>query len=106
MSLEKNVEGSRNSGFVGETEANVLATVANAGNAAAHRGWSPDETEFRKLLEALEQFIKRTVISGKSVLEIAARIPARHPRPGKALRIGAVDDGPIEGVAVGKADDE
>jgi hypothetical protein len=105
LTLEKKVEGLRISGFVGETEASVLATVANAGNAAAHRGWSPDETEFRKLLEALEQFIKRTVISGKSVLEIAARIPARHPRPGKALRIGAVEDGSMKGAAVGRADD-
>ncbi|KVT98651.1 DUF4145 domain-containing protein [Burkholderia ubonensis] len=96
LSLEKKVEGLKNSGFVGETEANVLATVANAGNAAAHRGWSPDEIEFRKLLEALEQFITRTVISGKTVLEIAARIPARHPRPGNALSNGPIDDGSIE----------
>ena len=106
LTLEKKVEGLRISGFVGDTEANVLATVANAGNAAAHRGWSPDETEFRKLLEALEQFIKRTVISGKSVLEIAARIPARHPRPGKALRIGSVEYGSMKGAVVGRADDE
>ncbi|MFC5427951.1 DUF4145 domain-containing protein [Paraburkholderia denitrificans] len=106
LSLEKKVDGLRHRGFVGETEANVLATVANAGNAAAHRGWSPDETEFRKLLEALEHFIKRTVVSGKSVLEIAARIPPRHPRQGKSLQIGVVDDGSIKGVAVGKADDE
>ncbi|WP_080419212.1 DUF4145 domain-containing protein [Burkholderia ubonensis] len=96
LSLEKKVEGLKNSGFVGETEANVLATVANAGNAAAHRGWSPDETEFRKLLEALEQFITRTVIGGKTVLEIAARIPARHPRPGKALLNSPVGDGSIK----------
>ncbi|OUL86132.1 DUF4145 domain-containing protein [Paraburkholderia hospita] len=104
LPLEKKIEGLRSSGFIGETEANVLSTVANAGNAAAHRGWSPDETEFRKLLDALEQFIKRTVISGKSVLEIATRIPARHSRP-KVLRIGAIGDGAIKGSAAKKADD-
>ena len=96
LPLEKKIEDLKSSGFIGKTEANVLATVANAGNAAAHRGWSPDETEFRKLLEALEQFIIRTVISGKAVLEIASRIPARHPRPGKPLLRSLVDDVAIE----------
>ncbi|MBJ9696942.1 DUF4145 domain-containing protein [Burkholderia cenocepacia] len=96
LSLEKKVQGLKDSGFVGETEANVLATLANAGNAAAHRGWAPDETEFHRLLEALEQFITRTVISGKTVLEIAGRIPARHPRPGKALPNGKIDSGAIK----------
>lgn len=85
LSLEKKVEALRNSGFIGETEADVLAVVANAGSAAAHRGWSPDAAEFRKLLDALEHFITRTVISGKAVLEIAERIPARHPRAKKAI---------------------
>ncbi|KVG89825.1 hypothetical protein WS81_20705 [Burkholderia sp. MSMB2040] len=85
LSLEKKVDVLKSNGFIGETEAIVLATVANAGNAAAHRGWSPNEPEFRELLTALEQFVARTVVSGKSVYEIAKRIPPRHPRPGKAL---------------------
>lgn len=106
LSLEKKVEGLRNSGFVGETEASVLATVANAGNAAAHRGWSPGEAEYQKLLEGLEQFIRRTVISGHSILEIAARIPARHPRPGKALRIAGVGADSIKDTPAGRAGDE
>ena len=90
LSLEKKIEGLKSRGFVGETEASILATVANAGNAAAHRGWSPDEGEFMKLLGALEQFIIRTVIGGEAVLEIATRIPVRHPRPRKALGLDEV----------------
>lgn len=106
LPLEQKLEGLRNSGFVGESEAKALATVANAGNAAAHRGWAPDETEFRELLKALEQFINRTLISGKAVLEIAARIPARQPRPRKALKISDIEEGSIKGVVVRKVVDQ
>jgi hypothetical protein len=104
LSLERKVDGLMVRGFVGETEARVLATVADAGNAAAHRGWSPDESEFCELLGALEQFITRAVISGKSVLEIAARIPPRHPRPVKA--VPALEDGLVKGAALGETDDQ
>jgi hypothetical protein len=105
LSLEKKMEGLQNSGFIGETEASVLATVANAGNAAAHRGWSPDQAEFCKLLAALEQFIVRTVISGKSVLEIATRIPPRHSRPSKSSTIDAVCREPTLSGSVLKVND-
>lgn len=71
-------------GFVGETEARVLGVVADAGNAAAHRGWCPELTEFKSMLEALEHFIRRTVLKGGAgTLAVAGRIPARHPRPPK-----------------------
>ena len=80
LSLDRKVQGLLKSGFIGETEAQVLSIVTDAGSAAAHRGWSPDANEFGTLLAALEQFIQRTVVSGKSALEIAARIPPRPPR--------------------------
>lgn len=83
LSLEQKVKGLRERGFIGETEGNILATVVEAGSAAAHRGWSPDAAEFRTLLTALEQFVGRTVVSGQSALEIKAKIPPRHPRPPK-----------------------
>ncbi|RYD69943.1 MAG: DUF4145 domain-containing protein [Verrucomicrobiaceae bacterium] len=64
-------------GWVGETEANTLGVVAEAGNAAAHRGWAPDQAEFDVLLETLEQFIRRAILSGKRALEIGPKIPKR-----------------------------
>jgi hypothetical protein len=80
LSLEKKVKALLENGFVGETESRILATVADAGSAAAHRGWSPDKKEFRTLAAALEQFIHRTVIQGQSALDIKAKIPPRHVR--------------------------
>lgn len=82
--LEAKVDKLLSEGIVGEAEAKTLHVVANAGNAAAHRGWSPEREEFQKLLTTLEQFIQLTIVSGETVLDIAPKIPPRHPRPPKS----------------------
>jgi hypothetical protein len=80
LTLEQKLATLLREGFVDDTEAAVLGVVANAGNAAAHRGWAPDPQEFKPLLTALEQFVHRAIISGKGPLEIGAKIPPRAPR--------------------------
>ena len=84
LALEEKLKTLLREGFVGETEAAVLGVVVDAGNAAAHRGWAPDQREFKPLLTALEQFLHRTIITGKGPLEIKAKIPPRQPRPKRA----------------------
>lgn len=81
--LDEKIKKLKEMGFIGETEASALGVVADAGSAAAHRAWSPGETEFNFLLTALEQFLHRTIVSGKTVLSIANTIPPRQPRPKK-----------------------
>jgi hypothetical protein len=81
LSLEKKVELLLVNGFIGETESETLGVVTNAGSAAAHRAWSPTQAEFQTLLVTLEQFIHRTIVTGKAVLTVAKGIPARPPRP-------------------------
>jgi len=78
--MEKKVRALLDGGWIGETEAQTLGVVAEAGNAAAHRGWSPDETEFKTLLRTLEQFIERALLSGKRALDVAPKIPRRQTR--------------------------
>lgn len=89
--MEKKVKALLDGGWIGETEAQTLGVVAEAGNAAAHRGWAPGEDEFKTLLRTLEQFIERALLSGKKALDVAPNIPARQrrarpaqPDPGKA----------------------
>lgn len=79
-SMDAKVKALLAGGWIGETEAQTLGVVAQAGNAAAHRGWSPDADEFKALLHTLEQFIERALLSGKKALEIASRIPAKQRR--------------------------
>ena len=57
--------------------------ITDAGNAAAHRGWSPDETDATQLLDAMEVFLQRAFIVGQKALSIRNNIPAK-PRRKKA----------------------
>lgn len=80
ISMDEKVKTLLAGGWIGETEAQALGVVAEAGNAAAHRAWSPDADEFKDLLHTLEQFIERALLSGKKALAIAQRIPAKQRR--------------------------
>ncbi|EMN1296321.1 DUF4145 domain-containing protein [Citrobacter freundii] len=81
FTLEEKVSALKNDGYIGETEAKVLSSVIDAGNAAAHRGWSPKKSEFNELLDVIEKFVERTVLSKKSLEHITAQLPARQKRP-------------------------
>lgn len=87
-SLEKKVKELQTQGYIGETEANTLSVVTDAGNAAAHRGWSPDRKAFVILITTLEQFIYRVVVTGQAALGLSEAIPARQPRPKKQPKPG------------------
>ncbi|WP_321851150.1 DUF4145 domain-containing protein [Pseudomonas paraveronii] len=83
LSLEEKVAELLANGFIGETEANTLRVVTDAGSAAAHRGWAPDQKAFKVLIATLEQFIYRVVVTGKAALDLTGEIPARPRRPKK-----------------------
>ena len=81
--LEKLFEG----GHVTEMEKDNLAVLVEAGNASAHRGWSPNSQDVSILLNILENFIENTIIKPieKKILEetvatIKEKIPLRSPR--------------------------
>lgn len=75
-------------GRIGDTEADTLRVVANAGNAAAHQGWAPDMPAFEHLRKTVEQFIYRTLFVGEGPLALAANIPGRQKR--KQVKAGPV----------------
>lgn len=87
LSLEDKVKKLQLNGFIGETEAQTLRVLTDAGSAAAHRGWAPDQKTFKILIETLEQFIYRVVVTGKAALELTKEIPARPPRPKKPPKL-------------------
>ncbi len=81
--LEKLLEG----GHVTEIEKDILAVLVEAGNASAHRGWSPQSQDVSILLNILENFIENTIIKPieKKILEemaptIKEKIPPRSPQ--------------------------
>ncbi|MGU3777530.1 DUF4145 domain-containing protein [Burkholderia metallica] len=76
----------RDGGWIGETEYLILEVVTDAGNAAAHRGWQPDEQQVFQLVQAMEVFLQRAFIVGKQALSIKEKIP---PKPKRAVRVEA-----------------
>lgn len=68
------------SGWVGKTEKDILEVVINAGNAAAHRGWSPNTGEVEQLLSAMEIFLQKAFIVEKKALGLKASIPTKPKR--------------------------
>lgn len=69
-----------NGGWIGATEHDILEVITDAGNAAAHRGWSPDANDVDQLLYAMEVFLQRAFIVGKNALSIKNTIPPKPKR--------------------------
>lgn len=70
----------RDGGWIGQTERDILGVVTDAGNAAAHRGWEPDDGEIAQLLSSMEVFLHRAFIVGQKALSIKGSIPAKPKR--------------------------
>lgn len=70
-------------GWIGDTEHSLLTVLTDAGNAAAHQGWAPDEEETKHLLDLLENFIQRNLINGKRAMRMKDAIPQKQKRQKK-----------------------
>lgn len=81
LPLGEKVEKLKQDGVIGDTEACVISSVIDAGNAAAHRSWSPNKSEFEQMLEAIESFVQRTILGKKSLEHITKQLPPRVTRP-------------------------
>nr|WP_094461895.1 DUF4145 domain-containing protein [Pannonibacter phragmitetus] len=70
-------------GWIGSTEHDILSVIADAGNAAAHRGWMPEPKEISELLYAIEVFLQRAFLVEKKALKVRERIPEKPKRKDK-----------------------
>ncbi|MGO7535254.1 DUF4145 domain-containing protein [Rhizobium leguminosarum] len=79
-SFQEKLKELKEQGFIGDTEHGILTVLTNAGSAAAHRGWSPNEEQTTHLLDVLENFIHRVLVNGQKALEIKSGIPEAQKR--------------------------
>lgn len=86
LTFDAKLQQLKTGGWIGETEYLILDVVTDAGNAAAHRGWQPDEQQVSQLVQAMEVFLQRAFIVGKQALSIKEKIP---PKPKRAVRVEA-----------------
>ncbi len=72
-------------GSIGGAEHASLSVLADAGGAAAHRGWRPTPDQLGTLVSTLEGFLYRTMILGDALKELKAAVPNRQsPRRARA----------------------
>lgn len=83
LPLKEKVNILKEEGFIGETEKSQLEIVTEAGNSAAHRAWTPKESEFESLLIIIESFVQRNVLRDDRVYNIAEMLPKKAPRKPK-----------------------
>jgi hypothetical protein len=62
---------------IGGEEKEILSVLADAGSAAAHRGWKPPEDDIDDLMGALENFLQRAFVLKHKVRRVKKNIPAR-----------------------------
>jgi len=67
-------------GYIGSTEREILSMVADAGSAAVHRGWTPEASQMKSVLEVTESFLHRVLVVAKEPLNIRDVIPQRPNR--------------------------
>ena len=83
MSFVEKLNELETGGWIGATEHDILQVITDAGNAAAHRGWSPNSHEIAQLLYAMEVFLQRAFIVGKKALSVKNSIPSKPKRKRK-----------------------
>jgi len=56
----------------------VLLTVVDAGNASAHRGFTPDQNGINTVLDVVEHLLSSVYVHPKGAAELAKKTPARQ----------------------------
>ena len=77
LPFTQKLEKLRQEGRISDTDKSALEVLIDAGGAAAHRGWRPDETQVRILIETLNQFIQAQVLLPREIKIVKDVVPKR-----------------------------
>ena len=78
LAFSEKLEQMRKGGHISGAQKGLLEVVINAGNAAAHTGWSPTATQLATVLEILEALIRDQFILKEEVKKLSSEIPAKQ----------------------------
>lgn len=67
-------------GKVGVAEKEALTVLADAGSAAAHRGWKPEPSQLATMMDIVEAFCHRNFILHDQIGKLKPQIPERQKR--------------------------
>lgn len=73
------LEALEQKGFVGTKNRKFLATVLNAGSAAAHRGYTPKPEELQHVMDIIENLLEAVYALEKAAEKLQKTTPPRKP---------------------------
>jgi hypothetical protein len=79
ISFVKKLEQLHQEGHIGRADKECLEVLTDAGSAAAHRGWEPDEEQLRVLISIMEHFVTRFILKNEAG-KLRGSIPVRQKR--------------------------
>ena len=77
-SFEQKLEALERNGFVGKKNREFLAAALDAGNAAAHRGFSPAPSELEYVMDIVENLIEVAYVLERRADKIRRATPPRQ----------------------------
>lgn len=80
MTFDEKLDGLVKNGSIGADERKNLAALADAGGAAAHRGWRPTPQQLDTLVSTLEAFLYRAVVLGDAMKAVKEAVPEKQKR--------------------------
>lgn len=73
----KGLQALQDGGMLSLHEREILTPVVDAGNAAAHRGWTPTKEQIAVILDTVEGLIHRLLVLPKLAEELEEAVPSR-----------------------------
>ena len=66
-------------GYIGEAESDILSVIVDAGNAAAHRAYSPTYENLEMIVATVENFLERQFVLRPGATSVKDATPQRPP---------------------------
>lgn len=78
--FEGKLSGLVNRGFISPHEKATLEAVADAGNASAHRGYTPNAERLGNIVDIMENFLQRAFVLPRAADEVRSSTPRRSTK--------------------------
>jgi hypothetical protein len=77
------LKAAKDKGWLTQNDLNILNAAIDAGHAASHRAYKPDEKRLNYVLDIVEHFIQSLYILEESAQEVTAKTPQRAQKQKK-----------------------
>jgi hypothetical protein len=78
--FQKKVDALLKAGIITKVQSSILLTVVDVGNASAHRGYAPDNSDINTVIGVVEDLLKCVYLHPSRAAVLAQKTPARRPK--------------------------